>query len=257
MTRNECTISARDFAHDGTQVLSRRVVKLATVTICVSALLTVTGRTCAGQTWYQSCSSPTSGPQPGPPWGPPLACCPPGPQAGSYSFASPSPAHFQLSPVASPRGGNCSIDVVSGDLGTIATSQGGFAFSTQNQEPPGAPPTTKYTITFDMQWVSGKNAWQFINESGGNGVYNSLKFTVPYPGDGCWHHYEYTGDLGPNGPRDTMYVYQNWLSAGQAGTPEEMRIANITMVRVAPTTRTTPSGPVVSKALGTCCAPRR
>jgi len=168
--------------------------------------------------------------------------CPPGPSVGPYFFTTnPTdnwPAHFQTSPVAGPSGGNCSLDVVSGQFMSIATSAGGFAFDTTG-EAAGA----RYTISFDMQWISGKDAWSFSNQEG-NGVQNGLTFPVPYPGDNCWRHYEFTGDVGPIGPKTVMFVYQ------AASGPQEIRIANVIMRRVE---NTAPTGLVVGKPVGRCC----
>jgi hypothetical protein len=168
--------------------------------------------------------------------------CPPGPDVNPYFFTTnPTdrwPAHFQTSPVAGPSGGNCSLDVVSGQFMSIATSAGGFAFNTIG-EVAGAT----YTISFDMQWISGKDPWFFSNQEG-NGVQNGLTFPVPYPGDNCWRHYEFTGDVGSIGPKTVMFVYQ-----AQSG-PQEIRIANLVMRQVDNIAR---KGLVVDKPVGRCC----
>jgi hypothetical protein len=170
------------------------------------------------------------------------ADCPPGPQVNPYFFTSdppdPWPAHFQTSPVAGPSGGNCSLDVVSGKFMSIATSAGGFAFETPGEVADGA-----YTISFDMQWISGTDPWSFSNQEG-NGVQNGLTFPVPYPGDNCWRHYEFTGDVGPIGPKTVMFVYQ-----AQSG-PQEIRIANLIMRQADNMGR---KGLIVGKPVGRCC----
>jgi hypothetical protein len=143
--------------------------------------------------------------------------CPPG-EAYAFSFSGPLPAHFQPSPLAGPSGGSCSLDVVSG--GTFvpaANSAGGVAFAT-----PGEVTGDTYTLSFDFQWVSGQNDWMFANETG-SGDLNDLSFPIAFPGDHCWHHYEYTASLGPLGAKPTLFVYQ--ANAG----PEEMRVDNMTL----------------------------
>lgn len=168
--------------------------------------------------------------------------CPPRPNVQPYFFTvDPTdhwPAHFQTSPVAGPGGGNCSLDVVSGKFMSIATSAGGFSFDTVG-EVAGAT----YNISFDMQWISGTDPWSFSNQEG-NGVQNGLTFPVPYPGDHCWRHYEFTGQVGPIGPKTVMYVYQ--ASSG----PQEIRIANLIMRQV---DNPAPTGLVVGKPVGHCC----
>jgi hypothetical protein len=142
--------------------------------------------------------------------------CPPGVQY--YFGGDPMPAHFQASPLAGPSGGSCSLDVVSGSQFVLAASSaGGVAFGT-----PGEVAGGTYTVAFDFQFVSGTNAWIFANESG-SGDLNGLSFSIPYPGDNCFHHYEFTGSIGAVGPKPVMFIYQ-----GAAG-PQEMRIDNMTI----------------------------
>jgi len=228
MTNNDRIVRVDDSLPDLTQVLSRRLLRLTILTLFLGTLLTVTSFACAADLVH---------------W----PDCPPGPQVNPYFFTTDPtdlwPAHFQTSPVASPFGGNCSLDVVSGQVMSIATSNGGFAFNT-----PGEVAGATYTITFDMQWVSGKDQWYFSNQEG-DGIQNGLTFQVPYPGNSCWHHYQYTAAPGTNGLKTVMYVYQ-------AGTgPQEMRIANVTMWQADNATPTTPQGvaAVVGEACGSCC----
>jgi hypothetical protein len=228
---------AKSFLIDLTQSFSRRLFRSTLLTVCFGAAVTVTNFAYAG--------SPPLVKWPG---------CPPGPQAAPYCFqgntsgpcgtAGPLdlwPAHFQTSPVAGPSGGNCSLDVVSGQVVSIANSAGGFAFNTLGEVAGAA-----YTISFDMQWVSGKSPWSFANEEG-NGILNSLSFFVPYPGDDCWHHYEHTAAVGPNGPKTVMFVYV--ASPG----PQEMRIANVILAEAAPGAAI---GLVTGRAEGDCCKTR-
>jgi hypothetical protein len=142
--------------------------------------------------------------------------CPPG---LPYAFSGdPQAAHFQTSPVAGPSGGTCSLDVVSGsEVIAAAGSSGGVAFAT-----PGEIAGGTYTVAFDMQFVSGKQGWLFADESG-SGDINGLFFAIPYPGDDCWHHYEYTAPLGAAGPKPILFVYQATPGA------QEMRIDNMTI----------------------------
>ncbi len=153
--------------------------------------------------------------------------CPPG---LSYSNpADPKPAHFQTSPVA-PPGGTCSLDVVTGSIFVPASdSAGGVEFDT-----PGETAGDTYTLAFDLQWVSGDDPWFVSNETVGDGDVNGLVFDVPFPGDYCWHHVEWTAPLGANGPKDYLYVYQGHTAADPTPVLEEMRIADMTLREAAP-----------------------
>jgi hypothetical protein len=143
------------------------------------------------------------------------ADCPPG---QPYDFAGALPAHFQTSPVAGPSGGSCSLDVVSGsDFVAAANSAGGVFFAS-----PGEVSGNTYTLAFDFQFVSGHHTWGFSNQNS-DGFINGLSFSVPFPGDNCWRHYEFTAPLGPNGPKDFFFI-----NPGVAG-PEEVRIDNMTL----------------------------
>jgi hypothetical protein len=143
------------------------------------------------------------------------ADCPPG---APYYFNDSMPAHFQNSPAAGPSGGACSLDVVSGsEVIPAANSGGGVAFAT-----PGEVAGGTYTLAFDFQFVEGTNAWIFADESGSGDV-NGLTFALPYPGDHCWHHYEWTAPLGAAGPKPILFLYQD------TNGPEEMRIDNMTL----------------------------
>jgi hypothetical protein len=168
--------------------------------------------------------------------------CPPGPNVNPYFFTTDPtdnwPAHYQTSPVAGPSGGNCSLDVVSGEFMSTATSAGGFAFNTT-----GEVTGVTYAISFDMQWISGKDPWSFSNQEG-NGVQNGLTFPVPYPGDHCWRHDQFTGQVGSIGPKTVMFVYQ------ASNGPQEIRIANLIMRQV---DNTAPNGLVVGQPVGRNC----
>jgi hypothetical protein len=157
--------------------------------------------------------------------------CPPG-LAYAFTSLDPNPAHFQTSPVAGPSGGSCALDVVSGSkMIPQAGSTGGVAFATTGEVAGGT-----YTLAFDFQFVSGTNPWAFADESGSGDV-NGLTFTIPYPGDDCWHHYQYTASLGPAGPKPILFVYQ------YVDGPQEMRIDNMTL-----TPAVTSPGLVTSRA---------
>jgi hypothetical protein len=240
MTQNDCMVPVRDFLLGGRQVVSRRLLRFTVLTIFIGGMLTMASRGYAGPILVSWPGCPMQGS-----W-------------GQYSFSAPSdflppvadpyPAHAEPFPVAAPGGGDCSLDVVSGTKMSIATSAGGFAFQT-----PGEVNGAWYTIAFEMQWISGTNPWAFINEAGGgNGNYGGLDFKVNYPGDHCWHHYEYTlavgtGQVIGSGPRGTMFVYQ------PGGPQQEMRIANLTLTQVPPPIHPQPGG--AGKAEGVCCEP--
>jgi hypothetical protein len=100
-----------------------------------------------------------------------------------------------------------------------------------------------YAISFDMQWVSGEDQWSFSNQEG-NGIQNGLTFPVPYPGDHCWRHYEFIGDVGSNGPKTVMFVYQ------ASNGPQEIRIANLIMRQI---DNTAAKGLMVGKPVGRDC----
>jgi hypothetical protein len=164
--------------------------------------------------------------------------CPPG---LGYAFPGTLPAHFQTSPLAGPTGGSCSLDVVSGNTFVpAANSAGGVAFLT-----PGEVAGNTYTWVFDFQWVSGQNDWLFANEQG-SGDLNGLSFELPFPGDHCWHHYEYTAAIGPSGPKTVLYIFP--ANAG----PEEMRIDNMTLKSA---TQGAPPGLTVGASSGCRCGP--
>ena len=228
VTNRDVVIGFNGSIKDLAQVLSRRILRFAVLTLFVGTLLTLANGACA---------SPDLVRWPG---------CPV--QWAQYNFSAPSdfpngiadpyPAHAEPFPVAAPNGGNCSLDVVSGTLVSIASSAGGFAFDT-----PGEVAGGTYTINFEMQWVSGQGPWAFSNQEG-KGIQNGLTVSVPYPGDNCWHRYEYTAALGPIGPKTVMFVYQ--ANPG----PQEMRIANLTLRAVEASAR---HGLVVSNVEGNCC----
>jgi hypothetical protein len=184
--------------------------------------------------------------------------CPPGPPGLPYFFTTTGtgantivdswPAHFQTSPVAGPSGGNCSLDVVSGSVVSTPSSTGGIDFATRG-EVAGAT----YTLAFDMQWVKGTSGWSFSNQNGGGGVQNGLTFAVPYPGDCGWRHYEYTAPVGPIGPENSLFVYQDGPVGNRTGLPGEMRIANMTLN---PASQNAAKGLVAGKAAGSTCCPQ-
>ena len=166
--------------------------------------------------------------------------CPPGASYGNQTI--PRPAHFQTSPVAGPSGGTCSLDVVTGSVfDTGANSAGGVTFSTA-----GELSGVTYTLAFDFQWVSGEDEWTLVNEDG-DGKINGLSLNLPYPGDRCWHHYEFTAPVGPVGAKGTLFVYQGRTKDGALPVLEEMRIDNMTLREVSSSAR---SGLVVEDPEG-------
>lgn len=164
--------------------------------------------------------------------------CPPGIQYGASLADDPRAAHFQSSPVAGPSGGTCSLDVVTGAVFSASSNgAGGVEFAT-----PGEAAGVTYTLAFDMQWVHGENEWFFANEAG-NGVVNGIAFSIPYPGDMEWHHYEWSAAVGSNGPQGALFIYQGRTAADPAPVLGEMRIDNMTLRQV---DASTPSGLVIS-----------
>jgi hypothetical protein len=177
-----------------------------------------------GVSWLSDAPNPALGDAGAVPLGAPdLLAWPDCPPMLPYFFAGTSPqAHFQTSTIAGPSGGSCSSDIVSGALFAAAESSGGAYFTT-----PGEVAGGTYTFEFDMQWVSGQDAWSFSNQNG-DGNSNGLWFPVQFPGDNAWRHYSYTAALGPNGPRSFMFVYQS------VSGPEEIRLDNATLRFAAP-----------------------
>jgi len=273
-------VRINDSPLDRKQVLSRRLSRLAILAFFLGSLFTVTDLAYAQILVH---------------W---PDCPPPEPQVLPYDPATPSDAHFQWSSPAV----NCFLDVVSGSVfSDHAGSAGGFQFST-----PGEISGDTYTIAFDMQWLTG-GSWSFANETAEDGDTNGLNFHFAYPGDSCWHHYEYTAATGApicatitpqacpgapgaidgtcpstapvcqtvhhvnscvgtspqacgdaicstvqlcgGGAKDTMFVYQN-----APGPQQEMRIADLTLRRVASTT-TPQNVVVVSDVRGGCPEP--
>jgi hypothetical protein len=147
--------------------------------------------------------------------------CPPG--APYFFVPDARPAHFQTTPVAGPSGGTCALDVVTGSVFSDANSAGGVAFET-----PGEVAGNAYTLAFDLQRVKGSDPWVFANEEG-DGRVNGLTFEIPASKDRCWHHYEFTAELGNNGPKSVLFVYQGKSPSNQAPVLEEMRIDNMTL----------------------------
>lgn len=243
MPNDDSIVRANYLLLDLMQALSGRQLRLIIPTLFVGILLTVSN-------FAYAAPNLVSWPN-----------CPPGPQVLAYSFGPnvpnpPNPpdrwpAHFQTLPLAGPSGGNCSLNVVSGSEENLqATSAGGFSFYT-----PGEVTGATYTISFDMQWVSGTNAWRFNNQAG-DGHLNALAFDVPYPNDHCWRHYEFTAALVKSAtnpynaiPKGMMYVYQP--NSG----PQEIRIANLILSKVGSTPILIHQGLEVSKAEGGCCEP--